>query len=384
VLIALVALGYFWTALYQEPVHQATVVRQAADQLSTGELSAKDRLSLERDLYAFQADARIKLLTLSIQTIGGAVLLLGLIFTWRNLRATLAKLEVDRESQITNRFTQAVSQLGAETKDGKPAIEIRVGSIYALERVARDSPRDKWSIMEILAAYVRQNSPWSEPSRHPETEEAEFRRSMRERFRKPTNNGDQSPRRLRIDVQAALSVIGRRDTSGETNDSPCLDLSCTNLRGADLSRANLDRATLFSSNLEAADLTECRLREADLRRCFMSDAQLTRADLSGANLSMAQLFCARLSWAKMVKVVAVSPGMWGAEMIETNLEGARLLDANLRELSTLKANFTGADLEGSDLTGTRTDAAIWNGAKLDRVTGFGALAPDSEAASPGQ
>ncbi len=38
-------------------------------------------------------------------------------------------------------------------------LEVRLGGIYALERIARDSPKDHWTIMEVLTAYVRENSP---------------------------------------------------------------------------------------------------------------------------------------------------------------------------------------------------------------------------------
>jgi hypothetical protein len=60
------------------------------------------------------------------------------VIAWRNLQATQARLELDREAQITHRFTQAIWQLGAELKNGKPNLEVRLGGIYALERIARD------------------------------------------------------------------------------------------------------------------------------------------------------------------------------------------------------------------------------------------------------
>jgi hypothetical protein len=41
----------------------------------------------------------------------------------------------------------------------EPNLEVRIGSIYALERIARDSDRDHIQIMEIVCAYVRKNSP---------------------------------------------------------------------------------------------------------------------------------------------------------------------------------------------------------------------------------
>src|SRR5215213_3075144 len=65
----------------------------------------------------------------------------GIYFTWRNQRLTQESLESTRESteenlrltrerQITERITQAFDQLGSEK------LEIRLGGIYALERIA--------------------------------------------------------------------------------------------------------------------------------------------------------------------------------------------------------------------------------------------------------
>jgi hypothetical protein len=90
-----------------------------------------------KDLAKLQNDARTTLL----QALGGAVLLIGLYFTLKNLQLT-------QDRQITERYTRAVEQLGSDK------LELRLGAIYALERIARDSERDHWPIMEILTAYV--------------------------------------------------------------------------------------------------------------------------------------------------------------------------------------------------------------------------------------
>jgi hypothetical protein len=84
------------------------------------------------------------------QILVGTVLLSGLYFTWRTL-------QVNREGQITDRFTRAIDQLG-KVEDGQKLFEIRIGGIYALQRIARESEEDYWPIMEILTAYVRQNA----------------------------------------------------------------------------------------------------------------------------------------------------------------------------------------------------------------------------------
>ena len=62
--------------------------------------------------------------------------------------------DADRERRITESFAKAVEQLG----DDK--LEVRLGGIYTLERIARESERDYWPIMETLTAYVRERAPW--------------------------------------------------------------------------------------------------------------------------------------------------------------------------------------------------------------------------------
>ena len=87
---------------------------------------------------------------------------LGVFFTWRSLRQTRAStqrtLELTEQGQITERFTRATDQLGATNDKGEKKLEIRLGGIYALERIARNSESDYWTIMDILSAYVREQA----------------------------------------------------------------------------------------------------------------------------------------------------------------------------------------------------------------------------------
>jgi uncharacterized membrane protein (DUF485 family) len=100
------------------------------------------------------------------QIIGGVFVLAGLYSSLQTFSLQQHTFDLQRESQITDRFTKAIDQLGAVEPaqldaDGKPKInlEVRLGGIYALERIARDSPTDHWTIMEVLSTYVRENSP---------------------------------------------------------------------------------------------------------------------------------------------------------------------------------------------------------------------------------
>jgi Pentapeptide repeats (8 copies) len=110
-------------------------------------------------------------------------------------------------------------------------LEVRLGGIYALERIARDSPRDRWTIMEVLTAYVRQNARWL-----------------------PLDTGAaQDPR---TDIQAILTVLGRRRVPPDWRDPEFLYLQGTDLRGLGLRGAQLDRAHLGHAHLEKADLRD--------------------------------------------------------------------------------------------------------------------------------
>jgi hypothetical protein len=92
-------------------------------------------------LQAARDAARGRLLTL-----GAALFAAGaLLYTSRNFA-------LSRQGQVTDRYTRAVEQLGSYR------IEVRIGGIYALERIARDSKRDHPAVMEVLAAFARVHS----------------------------------------------------------------------------------------------------------------------------------------------------------------------------------------------------------------------------------
>jgi hypothetical protein len=92
-------------------------------------------------LQAARETARTQLLTL-----GAGLFAAGaLVFTARNF-------SLSREGQLTDRYTKAIEQLGSDKLD------VRIGGIYALERVARDSARDQPTVMEVLCAFIREHS----------------------------------------------------------------------------------------------------------------------------------------------------------------------------------------------------------------------------------
>jgi hypothetical protein len=145
---------------------------------------------------------------------------------------TLRTVRVNRESQITERFSTAVGQLGKSDDE-------RLGGIYALERIARDSPRDHEVVIEVLTAFVRREAPWPLASEERATATT------------PEN-----------DVQAVIAVLGRRRSLYDLHN---VDLKATDLRGARFGEANLKRFNLENANLEGAHLKDTKnIRKAEL------------------------------------------------------------------------------------------------------------------------
>ncbi len=254
----------------------------------------KDKLKPE-DFVQQQNSARSTL----AQILGGVFVLVGLYFTGESLKNSQETLRVSEEGQITERFTKAIDQLGKadDPQKGETYLAIRLGGIYALERIARDSEKDHWPIMQILTAFVREKSSWSE--------DGDIRDVMQ----------------IPGDVQAVMSVLGWRTRTymegGEGDKDKRLDLRNTDLRGlvlkggghlegANLENAHLDRALLREIHLENALLTKATLRDVDLFGAHLSgavfkDADLTGTDLMNSDITPAQLASA-INWERAKNV----------------------------------------------------------------------------------
>jgi hypothetical protein len=218
---------------------------------------------------------------------------------------------------VTDRYTRAIEQLGSDKLD------VRIGGIYALERVARDSARDHPTVMEVLTAFIREHS--------------------HEQWSPPGPGGWETGRGTRPDLQAAFTVLGRRD---QKHDTRRIDLTAANLSGANLHEVR------SGGPFSGADLSGAILWWADL-----SHAVLHRVDLSGADLMGALLTGALLDFANLT----------GAHLRNANLTQAGLGSARLTEAVLTDADLTGAYLNGADLTGATLARVNLTRAYLDRA-----------------
>ncbi|MEU6174595.1 pentapeptide repeat-containing protein [Streptantibioticus parmotrematis] len=216
----------------------------------------------------------------------GVIAGLGLYYTHRSHKHTEKLFEhtrekdreqaqLAREGQVTDRYVEAIKLLSSEN------MTVRIGGIFSLERIARDSEDDRPAVVELLTAHVRES----------------------------TRDDPHSPKDTHVtaDIQAALTVLGRR--SVDLNDRRLDFYHCglknaklhdgdfrgsmfyySNLSGAGFAGARLDGAGLSFCKAEGAAFTDSTAREANFinaiyRNSWFLAADLTDCDFYGCDLS---------------------------------------------------------------------------------------------------
>jgi Pentapeptide repeats (9 copies) len=273
------------------------------------------RLKLQNDARATLVQGVGALLVLTGASIGARAAFRQVAATREQIKQTARsshdQLQLSEQGQVTDRYTKAIDQL-----DEKKALAVRLGGLYALERIARDSPEDRATIAEVLCAYVR-----TAPRRRP-----------------PTGANDAAspvvdePLTVRApDVHAALTILGRwQRRLGEL--PPVLDLYNADLQGARLVGVQLPGATLTG---------------VELQRSSLDRAQLQRARLNGAQLQGASLYHAQLQGVSLYSAQLQGTGLDGAQLQEARLDGAQLQRASLAGVQLQGASLKGAQLQGA-------------------------------------
>jgi hypothetical protein len=236
-----------------------------------------------------------------VTALPGLAALIAVGFTFASVKATQSQVQIAHQEQITAEQGQITDRYNAAiTNLGSHSIEVRLGGIYALQRLMQDSPRDQPTVIAVLCAFVRDEA--AKPAGPPGTPP-------------PT------------DVQAALTVVGTRNAA---NDGP---RKVVDFDHAHLAYANLNAANLNDTDLTGTDLAHAMLVFAQLRFDEIGHADLAHANLQGADLRVANLNGA-------------------------NLTGATLTGANLNGASLNGANLTGATLTGATLVGAQIKGVI--------------------------
>ena len=219
----------------------------------------------------------------------------------RQAVAAHRQVETAEKGLLNERYQRGAEMLGNDV------LAVRLGGIYALQRLAKEQPGEYHvQIMRLLCAFVRNPTVdrTEEPGldRHQDGEAAETHQ----------NDGGARPRQ---DVEAVMEAIATRSKIGielERDAEFTLDLRGAELGGLNL--INLKEVNLSSANLSFANLSSINLRPySDMSYIHAVNVDLTDACLVDVDLSVARF--------------------WGADLSRTILAGANLSAAVFSNLS---------------------------------------------------
>ncbi|MGE6781290.1 hypothetical protein ACQKGL_02070 [Ensifer adhaerens] len=240
--------------------------------------------------------------------------LIGVPFLiWRTLIAA-KQTNISREGHYTTLFTKAVEQLGADkvvkkrefkplyakSADGKvqrdpngdpiPELlengevageyasyevtttnyEVRLGAIYALERIAQDSERDAWPIYLTLCSYVQNNA--------------------QPRIKDLASPG--TALRNNSDIEEIFNVLDRYNGQMDVDASayfekihiPDLRLLSGRFRRAHFAGCSIASVTV-RGGIEVVSLVECKVGYLDIRQADVWAISLKRSNISNVTLN---------------------------------------------------------------------------------------------------
>ena len=229
------------------------------------------------DLRADQESLSATIRNLGL-VIGGVIAIL--LAVWRS-RVAERQADTAQRGLLNERYQKGAEMLG------NAVLSVRLGGIYALQRLAEEHPEQYHvQIMRLFCAFARNPTPSGEDEGRQDVQEESFRRLP-------------SPRE---DVQAVMGAIRDRHEK----------------------RVSLERKGAFRLDMRGADLSHAVLSGANLRNVDFMETNLSYAFLDTANLSGAMLFDTNLSGARLMEADLSGAVLVGAILKDTDLSGAKL------------------------------------------------------------
>ncbi|WP_170572403.1 pentapeptide repeat-containing protein [Ruegeria atlantica] len=259
-------------------------------------------------------DWRFNLVKLTATTaILGAVVAFPI--TVMNASYNRRQIEAQEKGQVTDRFTKAIEGLGADKViilDGQentvPNLEVRVGAVLALEKIASETPSEVSSTLDTLSVYVRENV--GIKTIKPDTDaDEDFLNAIRVL---------EFPR---SDVRAAMHALSKVIKNKHVSET-IVDLRTSVFR-------NLALVGLYYPN-------------SDLRLCDFTKSYISSCDFSDASFDSGFFYAARFSESKLDKATFLN-----VEFDETKFTDCSMLGVFFQDCDLSDTNITQDQINAS-------------------------------------
>jgi hypothetical protein len=195
-----------------------------------------------------RANARLDAVRTGLAAGAGAGAAVGLMLAFRRQHhqeiATVLTDKDATERRITELYTKAVEQLGSAKAP------VRLGGLYALERLAQDTPAHRQTIVNVICAYLRMPFPVAPPDSG-QTATAANQETTAESPADPGADGDawQQEKQVRLTAQRILTehlktepATSQPDRPPSTRFWPGISLDLTGATLIDFGQQNLHSA----------------------------------------------------------------------------------------------------------------------------------------------
>ena len=227
-----------------------------------------------------RANSRLDAVRTGLAAGAGAGAAVGLMLAFRRQHHQEVATDLTNrdatERRITELYTKAVEQLG---NDKAP---VRLGGLYALERLAQDNPAQRQTIVNVICAYLRMPFASEAPTGKPKPEAAEAPKvAAAETETSPEAPGDkwQQERQVRLTAQRILADHLRIDWfEGQPAPGPVGPEFWPDMR------LDLTGATLIDLNFYRVVAADARFAGA----MFIGTAQFYEATFGGSSFQAAK------------------------------------------------------------------------------------------------
>lgn len=253
------------------------------------------------------------------QVIGGSALVAGLYFTAKNVRNAIRAVEVSAETLKVSQQTLANSEkslaLERRSKESERffrAIEMlsnddsmyaRVGALYALGSLAKESKADRNQSYDVIGSFLRTKTLGLE-------------------------QGDNEP--PQPDVQAAIDVLSDRVPDANRDSMRSIDFTGLTLKGVDFREGNYEFCSFSRAKLNNSQMTSCRLTFARFTNANCGGVRFDHSNLVYASFQEANLDSADFDYKD-----------YGSSKPAKN---SNLLDVDFEDASMVSTHFTAVDL----------------------------------------
>ena len=211
--------------------------------------------------------------------------------TYRQLNVSNKQADTASQAMINNAFSKAIEQLGEfktlelekDKKTYVPNMEVRLGALYSLEKIAKSNDEFRGSIINILSAYVRENAEKTNIENYYQIEEYTGHECMY--FEKVTE-----------DINSSLEILFNLRTKSNLFK---IEFKGINLCGVNFKGFNLEGTNFSYCDIRGADFSNTKLRDAKLIGSILIDTKFLNADVTNVLMHHSILVQADFSYANL-------------------------------------------------------------------------------------